>query len=87
MSVCHYQDAKNDVIKEFVITRMARMTSLMRVCHDQNGKNECVIDDGEVELAEWDEDESRKGKVSHERVHPLRLNLTDDVEPATNKRG
>ena len=33
-------------------TRMARMTSLMRVCHYQNGKNECVIDDGEVELAE-----------------------------------
>ncbi len=49
---------------------------------DQNGKDECVVDNGEVELAEWDEDESRKWKVAHERIHSLRLNLADDVKSA-----
>ena len=48
----------------------------------QNGQNECVVDDAEIQLTEGDEDESRKREVAHKRVQPLRLHLRDDVEPA-----
>ena len=46
----------------------------------QNREEESVVDNGEVKLAERNEDEGRKRKVSHERVHALCLNLSDDIE-------
>ena len=47
----------------------------------QDGQQELVVDGGEVELAERNEDERRKREISDERVHAFRLHLGNDVEP------
>ena len=49
----------------------------------ENCQKECVVHDGQIKLAERDEDQSRKREVSHERVHALRFHLGDDVEPVS----